>query len=146
MKKTKAQINRIKRTSLVATGTIAAAITLALAFKPIPDNKAWEVPPTAGKVTNPIASNAASIEAGKAIYKKSCIDCHGPKGKGDGPKSADLDKNPQDFTKAEFQNQSDGSLFWKITEGRKPMPSFKGDLSKDQRWQVINYVRTLGKK
>jgi len=54
--------------------------------------------------------------------------------------------SPNFFTKEQFQKQPDGSLFWQITEGRKPMPSFKKDLSEEQRWQVINYVRTLGIK
>jgi len=108
--------------------------------------QAWVAPPAAAKVPNPIASDAKSLEAGKLIYTKNCYDCHGKKGKGDGPKSGDLDKGPKDFTKELFQSQTDGTLFWKITEGRKPMPSFKKDLSPDQRWQVINYVRTLGIK
>ncbi len=140
------QIGKIKLSTFIATGAIIGGISLLFAFVPAPDNKTWTAPATADKETNPMASNAATIDAGKSVYKSKCIDCHGPKGKGDGPKSADLDKNPQDFTKAEFQKQSDGSLFWKIAEGRKPMPSFKGELSKEQRWQVVSYIRTLGKK
>ena len=106
-------------------------------------SKDWTPPPTAAKVTNPIPSDTKSLDAGKLIYKTKCFDCHGGKGKGDGPKSADLDKSPQDFTKDLFKKQSDGDIFWKITEGKKPMPSFKNELTKDQRWQVINYIRTL---
>ena len=134
------QISKMKLSAFIITGTV----TLLLAFIPFPQqSKVWTAPPAAEKVTNPVASDANSLSAGKSIYKKSCIDCHGAKGKGDGPKSADLDKNPQDFTKAEFQKQTDGVLFWKINEGRKPMPSFKNELTKDQRWQVINYIRSL---
>lgn len=140
----KKQKSKMKLPGFIITGAVTGAITLLFAFTP--DNKEWIAPPAAAKVTNPVASDAKSIEAGKAIYTKNCYDCHGKKGKGDGPKSGDLDKNPKDFTKAEFQSQSDGALFWKITEGRKPMPSFKKDLNDEQRWQVINYVRTLGKK
>ena len=106
----------------------------------------WTAPAAAGKVSNPIPSNEKSLAAGKAIYTKICYDCHGKKGKGDGPKSGDLDKSPQNFTSEKFQSQSDGALFWKITEGRKPMPTFRKDLTEDQRWQVINNLRVLGKK
>ena len=143
MKKNIQTQKKMKLSGFIVTGTIAGAITLLFAFAPMPQNTPWTAPATAEKEKNPIASDAASIEAGKTIYKKSCYDCHGKKGKGDGPKSAELDKNPQDFTKDVFQKQSDGVLFWKITEGRKPMPSFKHDLNKDQRWQVINYIRTM---
>lgn len=135
---------KIKLSALVVTAAIGGAISLLFAFTPIPQKNApWNAPATADKEKNPIASDAASLEAGKDVYKKKCYDCHGKKGKGDGPKSAELDKSPQDFTKGDFQKQSDGSLFWKISEGKKPMPSFKHELTKDQRWQVVNYIRTL---
>lgn len=143
MKKNEQKVRIILLQGIITTGIIAGAMTLLFAFKPAPQNTAWVAPPTAEKEKNPIAANATSIAAGQNIYKKSCNDCHGKRGKGDGPKSAELDKNPQDFTKADFQKQSDGALYWKITEGKKPMPSFKHDLTKDQRWQVINYIRTL---
>ncbi len=103
----------------------------------------WVAPAAAVKVANPVPSDAKSLAAGKALYTKNCYNCHGQKGKGDGPKSADLEKSPRDFTKDDFQKQSDGSIFYKMTEGRKPMPSFKKDLTEEQRWQVINYVRSL---
>jgi mono/diheme cytochrome c family protein len=125
---------------------LAAALTalIVLLFSFTPFQQPWTAPPAAAKVANPVASNAKSLADGKALYTKNCYDCHGKKGKGDGPKSGDLEKGPKDFTKEEFKKQSDGSLFWKITEGRKPMPSFKKDLNDEQRWQVINYVRSLG--
>jgi mono/diheme cytochrome c family protein len=123
-------------------GIVLIAITiLMVAF--VPMQQPWTAPPAACKVLNPVVSDAKSLEAGKIIYTKNCYNCHGKKGKGDGPKSGDLDKSPKDFTKELFQSQTDGSMFWKMTEGRKPMPSFKKDLTPEQRWQVINYVRTL---
>ncbi len=139
----KSNIKSSKLPGAIATCTIAAAFTFLFAFTPAPQANVWTAPATADKEKNPIAADAASIEAGKDVYKKKCYDCHGKKGKGDGPKSSELDKAPQDFTKGDFQKQTDGSLFWKIGEGKKPMPGFKHELSKDQRWQVINYIRTL---
>ena len=135
-----------KLNGFMVTGTIAGAIGFLFSFTPIPQQgKEWTAPPEAAKEKNPIGSDAASIEAGKTIYKKSCNDCHGKKGKGDGPKSAELDKVPGDFTKADMKKETDGELFWKITQGKKPMPSLKKELTEEQRWQVINYVRSLGK-
>jgi mono/diheme cytochrome c family protein len=103
----------------------------------------WKAPARAARRKNPIAADAASIAAGKTLYARQCLSCHGDKGKGDGTAAKDLEKTPGDLSSAKVQEQSDGSLFWKITEGRKPMPTFEKELTEDQRWQVINYVRTL---
>ncbi len=146
MKKNIIQVSIIKLSHFILIGIIAGLIILLFAFTPIQESEEWIAPASADRMKNPVASNEQCIESGKAIYTKNCYDCHGKKGKGDGPKSGDLEKNPMDFTKENFQKQSDGAIFWKITEGRKPMPTFKKDLSEDQRWQVINYMRTLGIK
>ena len=136
------QVSKIKLPGFIVTGTII----LLFAFAPVQKKQQrWTAPPSADKVTNPIASDTKSLAAGKILYTKNCYDCHGKKGKGDGPKSAELDKPAGDFTKEIFSKQSDGAIFWKITEGKKPMPSFKKDLTEGMRWQVINYMRTLGK-
>ena len=137
------QLSKMKLSGSIVIVTITGSITLLFAFAPMQQSKEWESPDLAKNKKNPFAANEASIAAGKAIYTINCYNCHGKKGKGDGPKSADLPTSPKDFTKDQFQKQTDGSLFWKISEGRKPMPSFKKDIPEDQRWQVINYVRTL---
>lgn len=145
MKKTIRQISKMKLKRLIVIGAITV-VTLLFANTSSQAQAVWTAPTAASKVANPFPSNEKSIATGKAIYTKICYDCHGKKGKGDGPKSGDLDKSPQNFTTEKFQSQPDGALFWKITEGRKPMPTFKKDLTDDQRWQVINYLRVLGKK
>lgn len=145
MKKNISQIIGMKLSHVVLIGVITVA-TILIANTSLQAQALWTAPVTANKVANPIPSNDKSIAAGKAVYTKICYDCHGKKGKGDGPKSGDLDKSPQNFTAEKFQLQTDGALFWKITEGRKPMPTFKKDLTEDQRWQVIHYLRVLGKK
>lgn len=108
--------------------------------------KKWIVPQAAMNVKNPLADNAASINIGRTLYKTQCSPCHGDKGKGDGPAAAALTPKPADHTSEALQAESDGSLFYKISEGRKPMPSFKNTLTEDQRWALINYIRTLSKK
>ena len=105
----------------------------------------WVAPESAKNVKNPVASDAASIAAGKVVYTKECLQCHGKKGLGDGPNSATLDKAPAPLNNPDVKAQTDGELFWKIKEGKKPMPSTKNTLTDEQRWQVLNYVRTLGK-
>ena len=103
----------------------------------------WKAPPSADAKQNPLTADAATIAAGKVIYVKECQSCHGKKGKGDGPSAKDLDKPAGNFTSAETQGQSDGALFWKIAEGKKPMPSFKKKLNETQIWQQVIYMRTL---
>jgi len=142
MKKTKLSLKKLGLPGIIKMLALTGCVAMASAFVPLPQ-EVWTAPPAADKTKNAVAANSESIAAGKTLYGTNCKSCHGNKGKGDGPKSADLDKSPKDFTKGDFQRQSDGALFWKITTGRKPMPSFKKDLTEEQRWQVINYIRTL---
>ena len=103
----------------------------------------WKAPASADAKKNPLTADAATLAAGKAVYVKECQSCHGKKGKGDGPNAKDLDKPAGDFTKAKMQNQTDGALFWKTSEGKKPMPMFKKKLTEDKIWQTVIYMRTL---
>ena len=70
--------------------------------------------------------------------------CHGAKGLGDGTKAAALKTSPGDFTSKDFQGLSDGVIFYRTTEGRDEMPSFKKTIAGDnERWNLVNYMRTL---
>ena len=104
----------------------------------------WKAPARAAKKKNPIPADDKSIAAGKDIYLHQCRSCHGDSGKGDGPAAKDTNPKPKDLGAPTVAEQTDGALFWKITEGKKPMPSFEKLISEDQRWQVINFVRTFG--
>ena len=106
--------------------------------------KPWPVPEKNSKMVNPVKSDATSIAAGKALYNIHCKSCHGAKGKGDGSKAAQLDTECGDFTAASFHSQSDGALYYKTSEGRKDMPSFKKKIpDADDMWAVVNYMRTF---
>ena len=119
-------------------------VTVLMAFVPETANDPWPVPDKYKNMPNPVKSDATSIATGKELYTQHCKSCHGTKGKGDGPKAAQLDTESGDFTKPTFQSQTDGAIFYKTTEGRKDMPSFKKKIA-DQNdvWSVVNYVRTL---
>lgn len=110
-----------------------------------PKGKEWNVPEESAKVKNPVKTDDASLGSGKEIWSQQCKSCHGVKGLGDGTKAAKIDISCGDFSSAEIQKLSDGALYWKITEGRKPMPSFSEKLSDPERWQVVNYIRTFKK-
>lgn len=122
--------------------TVGFIVATSFAF--VSQKDPWPVPDKYQKMANPVKADAASIAAGKDLYGQHCQSCHGKKGKGDGPKAAQLDTDAGDFTKADFQKQPDGALFFKTFEGRKDMPSFKKKIA-DQNdiWSVVNYVRTL---
>ena len=105
----------------------------------------WEIPAKYVDMENPTdPGDKESISIGKELYDKHCKSCHGKEGLGDGPKSAELETPAGDFTTPEFQAQSDGSLLYKVTEGRDDMPSFvkKVDYEED-RWLLVNYMRTM---
>ena len=104
----------------------------------------WVVPDKYVKMPNPVKADAKSIAAGKALYQVNCESCHGKKGLGNGTKAADLKTTPGNFTKDTFQSQTDGAIFYKITEGRLEMPKAKKDLPDDvDRWNIVNYIRTF---
>ena len=115
-------------------------------FAFMPDGKKpWNVPAASASKANP-QKGAESISNGKALYAKHCQSCHGKTGMGDGTKASELKTEPGDFSKATFQSQSDGSVFYKISEGRDDMPSFKKKMPEaNDIWDVVNFVRTLKK-
>jgi mono/diheme cytochrome c family protein len=131
-----------KKISVIIVSFFAIAL---FAFVPkTADQKPWPVPDAAKNKVNPLKGDAASVATGKTLYGTHCKSCHGSKGKGDGPKAAQLDTESGDFTLATFQAQTDGALFYKTSEGRKDMPSFKKKIPEaDDIWAVVNYMRTL---
>ena len=106
----------------------------------------WKAPPTAANRPNPVAGNANATALGQKLYVANCMTCHGPAGKGDGPGAAALEKKPADLTARIKAGATDGELFWKISEGRSPMISWKGSLSETQRWELVNYIKSLAGK
>lgn len=108
-----------------------------------PKGKPWPVPEAEANKKNPLKSDPSVLKTGKEVWMQHCKSCHGAKGKGDGTKAAKIEISCGDFSSEEYQKQSDGALYWKTTDGRKPMPSFKDKLSDSERWAVILYSRTF---
>ena len=101
------------------------------------------------KMKNPVASNAASVTAGKAAYQKYCRFCHGAEGLGDGAIGTEGSK-PSDLTDEEWMRGStDGEIFVVLRDGAGPkfeMKGFKGRMTDQDMWHVVNYIRSLAKK
>jgi mono/diheme cytochrome c family protein len=110
------------------------------------DDKPWVAPETAKQVKNPVPVNPESLAAGAQLYHENCSPCHGDTGKGDGDTGKIIKKKPANFTDEKLMSaETDGSLFWKMGEGRGPMPSWKDELSDKERWQLVIYIRKLTK-
>jgi mono/diheme cytochrome c family protein len=105
----------------------------------------WETPALQAQRKNPVTPNESSLGAGQKIYLRRCATCHGKTGAGDGPDAVDLGLHPAKFSDPKLREESDGALFWKIKVGKKPMPDFDRRLSPTDRWNVINFLRTLAR-
>jgi len=107
-------------------------------------NRPWNVPEEAKREINPVAPSPAALAAAKPIYSDKCANCHGDTGKGDGPDAKSYYPAPTDLTdSSRMENITDGELFYKISEGHKPMPAFKRKLTAEQRWQLVLLVRSF---
>jgi len=121
--------------------------------KPQPDfsKNTWELPEDADKTKNPTESTAESIAKGKELFlardKGNCIFCHGETGAGNEANLPRLRRKPADLSNKERMTaMTDGEVFWKITKGITGiMPAGEKRMSEEERWHVVNYVRTLAK-
>jgi mono/diheme cytochrome c family protein len=107
----------------------------------------WTIPADAaalkseGRVSRPV------VNYGKTLYRLHCQRCHGPVGRGDGTE-ADPKYPPGDLSdRTRAPANADGVMFYKIWFGRSlpPMPAYKDQLTKDEVWAVVHYVKTLRK-
>lgn len=141
------RFNQMTTTGWAIAGIFVLAVALGVSSLLLArEQSGWVAPPEAKNVKDPVPANDTTLAAGKEIYTAKCEECHGEKGDGNGDEAMMYDPKPGDFTDAHMMKEmTDGELFWKITQGRKPMPSFKNRLSEEQRWQVVNYIRTFSK-
>lgn len=123
--------------------SLLAMIVAAVAYS-IYESQDWPVPEAAKHVQNPIQTSAAVLASAHAVYLDKCANCHGDTGKGDGPEAASYYPHPASLADASrMEGKSDGELFYRITNGRRPMPAFKKRLSDEQRWQLVLLIRTF---
>ncbi|GAB4505579.1 MAG: hypothetical protein Fur0043_25750 [Anaerolineales bacterium] len=100
--------------------------------------------PNMGAPVNPVPADAVSLERGRTLYAINCAMCHGVAGEGNGQIAAFLANKPANLTLPVTQNKSDGALFLTLTNGvTGRMPSMIENLTVRDRWDLVNYVRTL---
>lgn len=139
---------KVTITSRALFGVVAAATFAYLGSRVIAaDSKSgkWLSPVSHAAKKNPIAPTTGSVAAGQKIYSKTCALCHGKSGDADGPAVIELNIHPARLSDPQVDTESDGTLFWKITTGKKPMPAYGKRLSETDRWNLVNYIRTLSK-
>lgn len=130
-------------------GLLALGAFMIFAFNTPQDKvkgEAWDIPAEYKEMENPHKGDASLDRLGRSAYSKHCRSCHGNQGLGDGPRARSLDTYPGDFSSAEFQAHSDGELYYMSIIGRDEMPNFEGNIPDvEERWAIINYLRTLAK-
>lgn len=100
--------------------------------------------PNMGLPENPTVADEASLARGAEFYAINCKMCHGESGQGNGPIAALILNRPANLTSDVVQSKSDGSLFMTISNGVDGrMPALNENLTVSQRWDVVNYLRTL---
>jgi putative copper resistance protein D len=94
----------------------------------------------------PEPATPESIRRGRELFLANCAVCHGDDGRGDGPAAERLVQRPADLTSPHTADHTPGDIFWWVTHGLGlAMPPFGDRLSADERWDVVNFVRALGK-
>ncbi len=100
--------------------------------------------PNMGAPVNPVPADEVSVERGTTLFTLNCVMCHGMSGEGDGQIAAILANKPANLTSIITQSKSDGALFMTITNGvNGKMPPMVENLTVRDRWDVVNYIRTL---
>ena len=128
--------------SYLALGAVTTFIfSLFVAFTS--PQEPWDVPSEYANMENEFAGEDED-GIGEDLYMKHCKSCHGKEGYGDGSKAGELETEMRDLTWEEVQEQSDGEMYYKSIIGRDEMPNYEKKIpSEEDRWLLINYVRTL---
>lgn len=102
--------------------------------------------PNVGAPDNPVPADQASLARGAELFQINCALCHGADGKGSGPIAAFIVNKPADLTGFLVRSLSDRAIFAAISNGVPGrMPALNENLTVRERWDVINYIRSLQK-
>jgi mono/diheme cytochrome c family protein len=139
----------------VSAAALAAACgpSWAIAQSPAPALEKWVAPTVERSRTNPLPPDSENVKRGRRLFLQHCAVCHGDNGRGDGPTARMHARrsghSPQDLTLLQVQDAlTDGEIFWKITTGFRVgkkiiMPATAGEVSVDDRWRLVLFIRSL---
>jgi len=139
------------RRSVAVAGAVVAFSTVAALAQSVDD---WAAPAEARATTNALsATNPEHLRRGRSLFVRHCVTCHGDQGRGDGPSARLHAKRsgyaPRDLSRPDVQaGLTDGEMFWKIGMGWRPsgrivMPGVRSEVSEEDRWRIVLYVRSL---
>jgi copper resistance protein D len=94
---------------------------------------------------SPVPYTTRSLVRGHRLYEDRCALCHGARGKGDGESAGTLRVPPANLTDPHVLGHAEGDIFWWLTAGipESAMPGYARELSADERWDLVNWVRTM---
>lgn len=95
-------------------------------------------------LVSPPAPTPDRVRRGAALFEINCSHCHGKAGLGDGPVGVHLVLPPFNLHSDPTQRRSAEEIYGIITNGRVVMPSFKGVLSAEERWELAYFVKSFG--
>lgn len=125
---------------------LLTTLVFALVFTLMIDQDPWVAPEEAKEIKNTVEFSSKSAKEGQKIFGQRCVVCHGKQGEGDGPGGKALKPQPANLTSALVQDQTDGEIFWKISNGRGPMIKWGPIIKEEDRWHLVNYIRSLAQK
>ena len=103
----------------------------------------WIAPAWADTMKSPYHEEPLTLAQGEELFGLYCASCHGDTGYGDGAAGGALGQKPANFHDSLVTKQSDGAIFWKMSNGRGNMPPFNDVFTAEQRWQLVAYLRKL---
>jgi hypothetical protein len=93
-------------------------------------------------LSNPLPFNSKIIDIGKQRYNTFCSPCHGYFGKGDS-RLRNQFPAPPTLLSEKVKKWADGNIFHVITNGQNVMPSYAKQISVEDRWAIVHYIRVL---
>ncbi|MGV3557288.1 c-type cytochrome [Larkinella arboricola] len=108
-----------------------------------PKQDRWKAPTWADTLKSHYPTEPLTLAQGEELFMEFCSSCHGETGLGDGAAGRSLGAKPANFHDPDVKGQTDGALFWKLSNGRGNMPPFQDVFSEEQRWQLVAYLRKL---
>ncbi|GLU54538.1 c-type cytochrome [Dyadobacter frigoris] len=103
----------------------------------------WIAPSWADTLVSPYHDEPLTLANGEELFGLYCASCHGESGYGDGAAGGALGQKPANFHDSLVKKQTNGALFWKMSNGKGNMPPFQDVFTAEQRWQLVAYLRKL---
>ena len=148
------QIRKINYMKIVVSFLVLGGLSFSqVAFANCPQaRKTMAAPDKFLKLKNPLPMNSENIQMGKKLYIEqakpiTCKTCHGIEGNGQGDPDFESTPSARNFTCTKTMRAlPDGQLFWIIKNGSKNTSMFAfSDLSDNQVWQLVHYIRQFSK-